>query len=106
MATSVTTFTASDFGRTLASNGDGCDHGWGAHHFVVGGAVRGGIHGRFPVVALNTDEDVGSGRLLPTTAVVQYASTLARWFGVPDAALADALPYITSFSQRDLGFLS
>jgi uncharacterized protein (DUF1501 family) len=106
VAASVTTFTASDFGRTLTSNGDGSDHGWGAHHFVVGGAVRSGIHGRFPVVALNTDEDVGSGRLLPTAAVVQYASTLARWFGVPDSGLADALPYIANFSQRDLGFLS
>jgi uncharacterized protein (DUF1501 family) len=106
VAGSVTTFTASDFGRTLTSNGDGCDHGWGAHHLVVGGAVRSGIHGRFPVVALNTDEDVGSGRLLPTTAVVQYASTLARWFGVPDASLADALPDIVNFSTRDLGFLS
>ena len=106
VAGSVTTFTASDFGRTLSSNGDGSDHGWGAHHFVVGGAVRSGIHGRFPVVALNTAEDVGSGRLLPTTAVVQYASTLARWFGVPDASLTDALPDIINFGTRDLGFLS
>lgn len=104
-AANVTTFTASDFGRTLTSNGDRSDHGWGAHHFVVGGAVRGGIYGHFPTVALNTDEDVGSGRLLPTTAVVQYAATLARWFGVPGGSLVDALPQLANFSDRDLGFL-
>jgi len=105
VASNVTTFTASDFGRTLTSNGDGSDHGWGAHHFVVGGAVRKGIYGLFPTVALNTAEDVGSGRLLPTTAVLQYASTLASWFGVPDSGLADALPGIGNFGNRNLGFL-
>jgi len=105
VAANVTTFTASDFGRTLTSNGDGSDHGWGAHHFVVGGAVRSGVYGRFPTVALNTDEDVGSGRLLPTTAVVQYAATLARWFGVPGSSLVDALPQLANFSDRNLGFL-
>lgn len=105
VADSVTTFTASDFGRTLTSNGDGSDHGWGAHHFVVGGAVRGGIYGHFPTVALNTDEDVGAGRLLPTTAVVQYAATLASWFGVPGGSLVDALPQLANFSDRNLGFL-
>ncbi len=107
VANNVTTFTASDFGRTLTSNGDGSDHGWGAHHFVVGGAVRGGdIYGQFPVVALNTNDDVGSGRLLPTIAVAQYAATLARWFGVADGNMADALPYIGNFSNRDLGFMA
>lgn len=78
VADRVTTFTASDFGRTLTSNGDGSDHGWGAHHFVVGGAVRGGsIYGTFPTVALGTAEDLGAGRLLPTTSVTQFAATLA-----------------------------
>ncbi len=107
MAGNVTTFTASDFGRTLTSNGDGSDHGWGSHHFVVGSAVRGGsIYGQFPIVALNTNEDVGSGRLLPTSAVVQYASTLASWFGVAEGNLNDALPNLANFSQRNLGFMS
>jgi len=105
VAESVSTFTASDFGRTLTSNGDGSDHGWGAHHFVVGGAARKGVYGQFPAVALNTAEDVGSGRLLPTTAVLQYAATLASWFGVPDGSLVDALPGIGNFSNRNLGFL-
>ena len=106
VADRVTTFTASDFGRTLTSNGDGSDHGWGAHHFVVGGAVRGGsIYGQFPTVALGTAEDVGSGRLLPTTSVDQYAATLARWFGVSDTDLPTVAPHIGAFGTRNLGFL-
>jgi uncharacterized protein (DUF1501 family) len=107
VANLVTTFTASDFGRTLTSNGDGSDHGWGSHHFVVGGAVKGGsIYGTFPTIALGTALDVGSGRLLPSTAVDQYAATLAKWFGVSDTDLALVVPNITNFSTRDLGFLA
>jgi uncharacterized protein (DUF1501 family) len=107
VADRVTTFTASDFGRTLTSNGDGSDHGWGAHHFVVGGAVRGGsIYGQFPTVALGTAEDVGSGRLLPTTSVDQYAATLARWFGVSDQDLSIVAPHLAAFGNGDLGFMS
>jgi uncharacterized protein (DUF1501 family) len=103
----VTLFTASDFGRTLTSNGDGSDHGWGAHHFVVGGAVQGGtIYGTFPQVTFNTSDDVGQGNLLPTTSVDQYAATLGRWLGVADARMADVLPGITNFgAARYLGFL-
>jgi uncharacterized protein (DUF1501 family) len=103
----VTSFTASDFGRTLTSNGDGSDHGWGGHHFVIGGAVRGGgIYGTFPVVALGTAEDVGSGRLLPTTSVDQYAATLARWFGVSAADMPTVVPNIGNFAASDLGFMA
>jgi uncharacterized protein (DUF1501 family) len=106
VAAQVTTFTASDFGRTLTSNGDGSDHGWGSHHLVLGGAVRGGsIYGTFPTVAPGTAEDVGSGRLLPTTSVDQYAATLGRWLGVSDSNLAAVLPNIGNFTMRDLGFL-
>jgi uncharacterized protein (DUF1501 family) len=104
VANQVTTFTASDFGRTLTSNGDGSDHGWGGHHFVMGGAVRGGtIVGSYPTVALGTAEDLGRGRLLPTTSTSQYAATLGSWFGVPAGSLGDALPYINNFSVKDLG---
>ncbi len=107
VANSVTTFTASDFGRTLTSNGDGSDHGWGSHHFVLGGAVKGGsIYGAFPQIQAGTAEDVGSGRLLPTTSVDQYAATLAKWFGVPDSSLATVSPNIGNFTTRDLGFLA
>lgn len=101
----VTLFTASDFGRALLSNGDGSDHGWGGHHFIVGGAVRGGVYGQFPEVALRTKTDVGNGRLLPTSSVSQYAATLARWMGVPTSELPDLLPGLAAFDRQDLGFL-
>jgi uncharacterized protein (DUF1501 family) len=106
IADKVTTFTASDFGRTLNSNGDGSDHGWGAHHLAVGGAVKGGdVYGAFPTVVLGGPEDVGRGNLLPTQSVVQYAATLATWFGVPAPNLATVVPGIESFSP-DLGFMN
>lgn len=107
VAGSVTSFTASDFGRGLQSNGRGSDHGWGSHHFIVGAAVRGGrVYGRFPTVALGGPEDAGQGRLIPTTSLDQYAATLARWFGVTQAAdLATMLPNLANFRTVDLGFM-
>lgn len=103
----VTLFTGSDFGRTLISNGDGSDHGWGGHHFMVGGAVRGGkVYGQYPDTALKSSLDVGNGRLLPTTAVDQYAATLATWMGVRDSDLGMVLPNIGHFDQRNLGFMA
>jgi uncharacterized protein (DUF1501 family) len=116
----VTAFTASDFGRTLTSNGDGSDHGWGSHSFMVGGAVKGrAFYGSAPPVSIgNTGapEDqwhVGQGRLLPSTSVDQYAATLAKWFGVGDAELARILPNLPRFGMNasrpdyptDLGFM-
>ncbi len=112
----VTAFTASDFGRTLASNGDGSDHGWGGHHLVVGGAVKGqAFYGTPPPVSVGTTaapEDqwhVGQGRLLPSTSVDQYAATLAKWFGVNNSELATILPNLSRFGgpdyPTDLGFM-
>ncbi len=121
LGNAVTQFTASDFGRTLSSNGDGSDHGWGNHHFIVGGAVRGkAIYGTPPPVSVgNTSADadqwhVGQGRLLPSTSVDQYAATLAKWFGVPDADQLRILPNLRNFGgtangmayPRDLGFMA
>jgi uncharacterized protein (DUF1501 family) len=106
VADSVTLFTASDFGRTLTSNGDGSDHGWGSHHFIVGGAVRGQrYYGTFPVMGLNNNDEVGSGRLLPSTSVDQFAATFASWFGVSDSNLELVVPNIRNFSGTNLGFL-
>ena len=106
VANAVTTFTASDFGRTLASNGDGSDHGWGAHHLIVGGAVAGGrFYGTAPAIALDTPDQVGNGRLLPTASVDQYMSTLGRWFGVLDSELSTIAPNIGRFATPDLGFM-
>lgn len=103
----VTLFTASDFGRTLTSNGDGSDHGWGAHHFVLGGAVTGGnVYGTFPVVRFGTNDDVGQGSLLPTTSVDQYAGTLGRWLGLSNTNVATVLPNFNNFGTSPyLGFL-
>jgi len=103
----VTTLTASEFGRTLVTNGDGTDHGWGSHHFVVGDAVKGGdLYGRFPDYAVDGPDDVGGGRLLPSYSVDQYGGTLARWFGVEDGMLNDIFPNLANFgSDRDIGFM-
>jgi uncharacterized protein (DUF1501 family) len=106
LSNNVTAFTASDFGRTLTSNGDGSDHGWGSHHFVVGGAVKGrNYYGTFPIMGLNNNDEVGSGRLLPTTSVDQYAATMARWFGVSDSNLSLVLPNIGNFASSNVGFM-
>ncbi|NIM40917.1 MAG: DUF1501 domain-containing protein [Hydrogenophaga sp.] len=118
VADKVTAFTASDFGRTLTSNGDGSDHGWGSHHLMVGGAVRGAaFYGKAPPVSVtNSNVDsfdqwhVGQGRLLPSTSVSQYAATLARWFGVDPGELGQVLPYIGNFGgvdyPVDMGFMA
>jgi uncharacterized protein (DUF1501 family) len=103
----VTTFTASDFGRTLTSNGDGSDHGWGSHHFLMGGALKArSFFGKLPSVSVNGPDDVGQGRLLPTTAVDQLAASLATWMGVSASDLPRVLPQITNYSQRDLGLFA
>jgi uncharacterized protein (DUF1501 family) len=103
----VTTFTASDFGRTLTSNSNGTDHGWGSHHFVVGGAVQGqNMYGQYPVIGVNQANDVGAGRLIPTTSVDQYAGTLAKWFGLSDGQIRTVLPNFGNFgSSPYLGFM-
>ncbi|MEZ5498329.1 MAG: DUF1501 domain-containing protein [Steroidobacteraceae bacterium] len=106
VAGNVTTFTQSDFGRTLTSNGDGTDHGWGGVQMVVGDSVLGGdIYGRMPVLEIDGPDDVSGGRMIPTTSADQYVATLARWFGVADAQLAEVAPHIGNFAQQDLGFL-
>ena len=95
----VTTFTASDFGRTLAINGDGTDHGWGAHHFVMGGAVNGrNIYGTLPEPVFGHDQDAGGGRLIPTVSVEQFAAPLGQWLGLDETQLATALPNLANFS--------
>lgn len=111
VADKVTAFTASDFGRTLSNNGDGSDHGWGSHNIIVGGAVKGGaLYGYAPPLgngslSSTSAQDlwqVGQGRLLPTTSVDQYAATLAKWFGVPDAELPSILPNLSNFGAGSL----
>jgi uncharacterized protein (DUF1501 family) len=107
-AVKVTAFTASDFGRTLTSNADGSDHGWGSMHFMMGGAVNGrNFYGTPPVVANNGPDDVGQGRLLPAVSVDQYGATLANWFGVANGSMSTVLPNIVNYnpSSWNLGFV-
>jgi uncharacterized protein (DUF1501 family) len=117
VANQVTTFTASDFGRTFTSNGDGTDHGWGSHHMVMGGAVRGGdLYGAFPVLGtknannneFDSPDQIGNGAMLPTTSVDQYAATLGRWFGLSDGQLLDLFPNLANWNagSRNLGFMT
>jgi uncharacterized protein (DUF1501 family) len=108
IADKVTTFTGSDFGRTLQANDDGSDHGWGSMHFVMGGAVNGQkFYGTAPAIGNGTPDDVGQGRLLPTISVDQYASTLASWFGVTNGQMTTVLPNMGNYnpSTWNLGFV-
>ena len=108
IADSVTTFTMSDFARTFQPNSNtGSDHAWGSHHITLGGAVKGGkMYGTFPTLALGGPDDSGSnGRWVPTTGSVQYAATLAQWFGLPANQLASVFPNIGSFATSNLGFV-
>jgi hypothetical protein len=89
----VTCFAASDFGRTFPSNGQGSDHGWGSHHLILGGAVKGQrTYGQFPALTVNGPDDTNTGRWIPTTAIDQYFATLATWFGVDSGNLSTVFP--------------
>jgi uncharacterized protein (DUF1501 family) len=106
VAGDVTAFTQSDFGRTLTSNGDGTDHAWAGNQIVLGGAVNGrDIFGAYPTLEIGGPEDVGGGRMIPSTSADQYAATLAKWFGIPDGDLDIVAPNLSNFAQRDLGFM-
>ena len=109
VADHVTTFTLSDFARTLKANtGGGTDHAWGNHHLIMGGAVRGQrSYGTFPTLATGGPDDAGNeGRWIPTTAYDQYVATLARWFGVGADGLRDITPNLARFKTGDLGFMA
>lgn len=106
VSNSVTSFTASDFSRTLPTNSQGSDHGWGSHHIVVGGAVKGGeTYGKLPVFAINGPDDTGLGRWIPTFAVDQHSATLAKWFGLDTSSIASVFPNLSRFPTSDIGFM-
>lgn len=108
IADRVTLFTASDFGRTFASNGSGADHAWGSHALILGGSVKGGdMYGSYPTLVINGPDDVGQGRWLPSIAVDEYSATLAKWYGVTSQSdLINVLPNIGRFASSDIGFLN
>jgi len=108
VANQVTTFTLSEFSRTLepGSNG-GSDHAWGSHQLILGGAVKGNtVYGTFPTLVLGGPDDADqNGRWIPTTALDQYAATLATWFGVSAANLPSVFPNLANFPTSNLGFM-
>ncbi len=105
IADSVTTFTVSDFGRSLSPNGAGTDHGWGSHAFVMGGAVKGGkIYGTMPKVEVNSP-DAWYDRLVPTTSMESYLSTVVKWFGASTEELNTIFPNLKSFPVKDMGYM-
>ena len=104
MGNNVTTFTASDFGRSLTSNGDGTDHGWGNHHMVMGSAVNGGdIIGQIPRMSVDGPDAIRNGRVIPTLSASQYAATLLGWAGLDESALNSVLPDLQNFGSSNLG---
>lgn len=106
VASSVTAFTASDFGRTLQSNGTGSDHGWGNHQLIMGGAVRGQrVYNSYPSLVLGGPNDTTQGRWIPTVSVDEYSATLAKWFGVSTTNLSTVFPNLGRFARPDLGFM-
>lgn len=106
LETAVTTFTATEFGRSLTPNGSGTDHGWGGHSMVMGGSVKGGdIYGRMPELVVNSPDAVEDGRIIPSTSVDQYSATLAHWFGLSRTETAALFPNLSFFSTNDLGFM-
>jgi uncharacterized protein (DUF1501 family) len=107
VAAQVTTFSLSDFGRTLKTNASGgTDHGWGNHHFVMGGAVTGTTYGIYPSLLLGQGDDEGNeGRWIPTISVDQYGATIAKWFGLGAASMDAVFPNLGNFTAKDLGFM-
>jgi len=103
----VVSFTTSDFGRTVTSNGDGTDHGWGNHHIVMGNPVTGAdIYGAIPRILVDGPDDSRNGRIVPTTAVSQYAATMLNWIGLSESQIDELLPSLVNFQSRNLGFLA
>ena len=110
MRSMVTTFTASDFNRTFASNGSGTDHAWGSHHFIHGGAVKAGtIYGQYPTLGVDSgsfqNPNMSGNALIPTVSVDQYGATLGAWFGVSASNLATIFTNLPNFSVQNLGFV-
>ncbi len=110
MRPSVTTFTMSDFSRTFTTNGDGTDHAWGSHHFVMGGAVNGGdIYGVYPTLGVDAgtfnNPNMSGNALIPTISVDQYGATLGTWFGVDATTLGTIFPNLGNYSQKTLSFV-
>jgi uncharacterized protein (DUF1501 family) len=106
LAPNVTLFTQSEFGRTLQPSGTGSDHAWGSHQMVVGGAVKGGVYGAYPTLALGGPDDANNrGVWIPKISTGQFGATLGKWFGASAADLNWAFPNLGMFPTSDVGFM-
>lgn len=102
MAQHVVTFTQSEFGRTLTSNGDGTDHGWAGHQIIMGDAIDGGrVFGHMPEQVINTSDDLGDGRMIPSTSIEQFGAQIAQWFGLGQSEINDVFPHLSRFGGAD-----
>jgi uncharacterized protein (DUF1501 family) len=102
----VTLITTSDFGRRLHTNGNGTDHGWGGHQFVVGGAVKGNqLYGAIPEPTLSDEHIESHGMLIPQISVEQYVATIGAWFGFSESELLTMLPNLANFTSKNIGFI-
>jgi len=110
MLKNVATFTASEFGRSLTSNGSGSDHGWGGHQLIMGGGVKGArVYGHYPELSSLNPLNIGHGVYAPSTSNEEYFSELAMWLGVPLSKIGYVLPNLQAFNLRknnlaNLGF--
>jgi uncharacterized protein (DUF1501 family) len=102
----VTTFTMSDFGRTISSNNRGADHGWGGHSFAFGGKIKSGIYGKMPSIEKNSPDALANSAVVPTTSVEQYMATLVDWLGDGKVDLHKVFPSLKAFNKETLGFIS
>jgi uncharacterized protein (DUF1501 family) len=103
----VVTFTQSEFGRTLTSNGDGTDHGWAGNQIIMGEPVRGGrIFGDMPAQVINSNDDLGDGRIIPTTSIDQFGAEIAQWFGLGQSEINDVFPNLHRFDPGGLNMFS
>jgi uncharacterized protein (DUF1501 family) len=102
LANSAVTFTQSEFGRTLTSNGDGTDHGWAGHQIIMGNPIQGGrIFGHMPEQVIGSNDDYGDGRIIPTTSIEQFGSQVAQWFGLGNSEISDVFPRLNRFNELD-----
>jgi len=102
LANSAVTFTQSEFGRTLTSNGDGTDHGWAGHQIIMGNPIQGGrIFGHMPEQVIGSNDDYGDGRIIPTTSIEQFGSQVAQWFGLGNSKISDVFPRLNRFNELD-----
>lgn len=103
----VVTFTQSEFGRTLTSNGDGTDHGWAGNQIIMGEPVRGGrIFGHMPAQVINSNDDLGDGRIIPTTSIDQFGAEIAQWFGLGQSEINEVFPNLHRFDSTGLNMFS